>query len=367
MNSNASEFKPRGVVHQTEKKLSGLVSTSASPSVKDSKNGLDKSTTDPSSSSSKTPKNQRRGRRRGPKEVEGTPSPSTETDLQAISTKGKNQRTISQQPIDSSGGTVGNLGAEKNSKPSVSKKRQSKRQIQKEPSTVVDSVSSVPSIPVQSGQQTSQSQQSQKKRKTPKKAKQAVQPPEQTPSQLSDQHSARDLSQSTRGGKRGRGGRGGRGRFQSIPRAVGEVDDDNMSVSSTTSTMSTLSFASTASFLSTGKTDMPLRERLELEFMRNKYQCPICMDRVSRSHKIWSCPNCYAVLHIHCMKQWMFSNLDAATKDSLPKQAKDSGSRGLIGLFCWHIDLSFCIFMCPIILFLFTLFRILSLTLISHT
>lgn len=124
--------------------------------------------------------------------------------------------------------------------------------------------------------------------------------------------------------------RGGKGRYRGrrkIREEEEHLEEDAMSVTSTASTFSTLT---TASSLSTSTSDLPLRERLEAEMMRKRYHCPVCMESIVKSHKIWSCPCCYAIIHIHCMKQWMFSNLDAVTKDSLPKQAKDVGSMLLL-------------------------------------
>ena len=111
-----------------------------------------------------------------------------------------------------------------------------------------------------------------------------------------------DHSHSIQGGKRGRGSYRFRRRKES----------DAVSVTSTASTVSTLSTS-----------DLPLRDRLERDLERQKYRCAICMDFVLKKNKIWSCPECFVILHMNCMKEWMFNNLDAATKEMLPKQARD--------------------------------------------
>ena len=101
------------------------------------------------------------------------------------------------------------------------------------------------------------------------------------------------------------------------------IEDDAMSVSSVASSQSTLSSMSSLSSASTtSNSDLPLREHLERDLSKEKYRCAICMEFIRKEQKIWSCPHCYVVLHMFCMKEWMFSNLDTATRDSLPKQAR---------------------------------------------
>ena len=95
-------------------------------------------------------------------------------------------------------------------------------------------------------------------------------------------------------------------------------DDDNMSVASTVSTLSSVSTISNS--------DLPLRERLERDLGRQKYTCAICMDTIKRHQLIWSCRECFVVLHLFCMKEWIFKYLDTVTMDSLPKQAREPSS-----------------------------------------
>lgn len=121
----------------------------------------------------------------------------------------------------------------------------------------------------------------------------------------------------------GRGGRRGRGGRPHAPLGKRVIEDDAMSVSSVASSQSTLSSMSSLSSASiTSNSDLPLREHLERDLSKEKYRCAICMEFIRKEQKIWSCPHCYVVLHMFCMKEWMFSNLDTATRDSLPKQAR---------------------------------------------
>ena len=83
--------------------------------------------------------------------------------------------------------------------------------------------------------------------------------------------------------------------------------------------MSTLSTHSSLSCA-----DLPLRERLESELSRERYSCAICMEVIRKQQLIWSCPSCYVVLHLHCMKQWIVRYLDSATLATIPSFARDS-------------------------------------------
>lgn len=107
-------------------------------------------------------------------------------------------------------------------------------------------------------------------------------------------------------------------------RAFPRADDDNMSVASTVSAVSTISTLSSVSTIS--NSDLPLRERLERDLGHQKYTCAICMDTIKRHQLIWSCRECFVVLHLFCMKEWIFKYLDTVTMDSLPKQARDPSS-----------------------------------------
>lgn len=92
-------------------------------------------------------------------------------------------------------------------------------------------------------------------------------------------------------------------------------------MASTVSTVSTASTVSTHSSLSSA--DLPLRDRLERELSRERYACAICMEVIQKKQLIWSCPSCYVVLHLHCMKQWIVKYLDDATLNAIPRHARD--------------------------------------------
>ena len=89
------------------------------------------------------------------------------------------------------------------------------------------------------------------------------------------------------------------------------------------SVASDMSIASNFSSYSTSSSDLPLREKLERELLKQTYLCPICMDSVKHHQLIWSCHGCYCIIHLQCMKRWIFQNLDPITLSSLPKLAKD--------------------------------------------
>ena len=117
-------------------------------------------------------------------------------------------------------------------------------------------------------------------------------------------------------------------RKPAVPTAIPTAeDDDNLSVASTVSTLSTVSTMSTMSSMSTiSNSDLPLRERLERDLGRQKYTCAICMDVIRKRQLIWSCRECFVVLHLQCMKQWIFKYLDTVTLESIPKLARDPSS-----------------------------------------
>ena len=46
---------------------------------------------------------------------------------------------------------------------------------------------------------------------------------------------------------------------------------------------------------------------------KNKLECCICMERIKHSNSIWSCENCYNILHLKCAKEWAKTTMN---KDS---------------------------------------------------
>merc|ERR1711892_354719 len=58
---------------------------------------------------------------------------------------------------------------------------------------------------------------------------------------------------------------------------------------------------------------------------KNKLECAICMEFVKHQHSIWSCKNCFNILHLKCAKDWAQSNMN-----------KDSGQDGWRCPYCQH-------------------------------
>lgn len=46
------------------------------------------------------------------------------------------------------------------------------------------------------------------------------------------------------------------------------------------------------------------RERLAEELNRGALECLVCCERIRQQQSIWSCPNCYHVLHLNCVARW---------------------------------------------------------------
>jgi ribosomal protein L37AE/L43A len=52
------------------------------------------------------------------------------------------------------------------------------------------------------------------------------------------------------------------------------------------------------------------RERLSDQLNRNACECMICVERVDRSNRIWSCSKCFNIFHLHCVSTWANSSKD---------------------------------------------------------
>lgn len=50
------------------------------------------------------------------------------------------------------------------------------------------------------------------------------------------------------------------------------------------------------------------RERLTEQLTRGILECLVCCDRVRQHDPVWSCTNCYHVLHLKCIKKWAKSS-----------------------------------------------------------
>ncbi|XP_022919104.2 protein shuttle craft [Onthophagus taurus] len=46
------------------------------------------------------------------------------------------------------------------------------------------------------------------------------------------------------------------------------------------------------------------RERLQDQLERNQLECMVCCERLRNTDPVWSCKQCYNVLHLKCIKQW---------------------------------------------------------------
>ncbi|KAJ1528779.1 hypothetical protein ONE63_007163 [Megalurothrips usitatus] len=54
--------------------------------------------------------------------------------------------------------------------------------------------------------------------------------------------------------------------------------------------------------------DVSQRERLTEQLSRGTLECLVCCDRVRQQDSVWSCSNCYHVLHLRCVMKWAKSS-----------------------------------------------------------
>lgn len=50
------------------------------------------------------------------------------------------------------------------------------------------------------------------------------------------------------------------------------------------------------------------RERLEHMLVRRTLECLVCCDKLRNNDKIWTCKQCYHILHLNCTIQWAKSS-----------------------------------------------------------
>lgn len=50
------------------------------------------------------------------------------------------------------------------------------------------------------------------------------------------------------------------------------------------------------------------RERLEQMILKRMLECLVCCEKLRHSDKIWSCKQCYHILHLDCTIQWANSS-----------------------------------------------------------
>ncbi len=44
--------------------------------------------------------------------------------------------------------------------------------------------------------------------------------------------------------------------------------------------------------------------KLAADLLAGSYECMVCYEKVGREVAVWSCRVCFAVFHLHCIKQW---------------------------------------------------------------
>lgn len=56
-------------------------------------------------------------------------------------------------------------------------------------------------------------------------------------------------------------------------------------------------------------TEMTQRERLSEQLDKGTLECLVCCERVKQIDSVWSCSNCYHVLHLRCIRKWAMSSV----------------------------------------------------------
>ena len=56
--------------------------------------------------------------------------------------------------------------------------------------------------------------------------------------------------------------------------------------------------------------DASQRERLTEQLNRGQLECLVCCEFMRQSDYIWSCKNCYHVIHLKCVQKWAKSSQD---------------------------------------------------------
>jgi len=54
--------------------------------------------------------------------------------------------------------------------------------------------------------------------------------------------------------------------------------------------------------------DVSQRERLTEQLNRGLLECLVCYEHIKQNDYVWSCNNCYHVLHLKCIKKWAESS-----------------------------------------------------------
>ncbi|XP_016842506.1 protein shuttle craft isoform X1 [Nasonia vitripennis] len=56
--------------------------------------------------------------------------------------------------------------------------------------------------------------------------------------------------------------------------------------------------------------DADQRERLTEQLNRGQLECLVCCESIRQADYVWSCKNCYHVLHLKCVQKWAMSSQD---------------------------------------------------------
>ncbi|OMJ23603.1 FKBP12-associated protein 1-like protein [Smittium culicis] len=49
---------------------------------------------------------------------------------------------------------------------------------------------------------------------------------------------------------------------------------------------------------------LTMSKSIEASLINNTLECLICYEIISRSHHVWSCDECYSIMHLHCVSTW---------------------------------------------------------------
>lgn len=82
-------------------------------------------------------------------------------------------------------------------------------------------------------------------------------------------------------------------------------DSSSTSAASSSATGST---ATSAAVITTTLTAGSHRERLEEQLRRRVLECLVCCERLLDSEAVWSCGQCYHILHLTCIREWARSS-----------------------------------------------------------
>ncbi|GBP30743.1 Transcriptional repressor NF-X1 [Eumeta japonica] len=74
--------------------------------------------------------------------------------------------------------------------------------------------------------------------------------------------------------------------------------------------------------------EMTQRERLSEQLDKGTLECLVCCERVKQMETVWSCSNCYHVLHLRCIRKWAISSMQAFHKNESAGQLGHVPSNG---------------------------------------